>query len=573
MNRPPRASTRLLLAALLATSCAVPSSDRPTAGSTELEAELETALALIEPDMIRGHLQFLSDDLLRGRDTGDVGYELATRYVAAQFARIGLQPIDGASYLQPVELLEAGEDHGSRLEVSGLRFGNADAVFMPDWTGDRPEITGPGVFVGYGLPVEGRDDYGELDVEGAVVFVLSGSPAGWTEDPDRFHYTRLQAEIAYRRGAAAVVQIPTTANTAQAQAGFERRLASPRPVRALADGTAASFRAEVTLGPAAAERLWEAWGLTRDEAIELSEAGTAARTVGGTAGPVTLVRDREVRPGRSWNVMGVLPGSDPAVADEIVLMTSHLDHVGIGEPDEDGDAIYNGAHDNAVGVAKTLAAAEALATLSPRRSIGFLALGAEEGGLLGSWHYVRNSVVPIDNTVAAINQDGGLAAAPPTDDVVAFGDQMSADLRQALAQAAEDNGMRYVVEQTDPFGPSQMLLFRSDHYSFLLAGVPALSPMPGFTIAGDPEAGREQWRDYLARINHRQRDNYDPAWKLESPVNMATLAARLAWDLANAAGMPAMDADAPMSRARRSPEQPWFLGDGSPQPDRPQAPN
>jgi len=252
------------------------------------------------------------------------------------------------------------------------------------------------------------------------------------------------------------------------------------------------------------------------------------------------------------------------VADEIVLMTAHLDHVGIGEPDEDGDRIYNGAHDNAVGIAKMLAAAETLARLSPRRSIGFLALGAEEVGLLGSWRYVHDPVVPIKATVAASYQDGGLAGAPATDDVVVFADQMSSDLRQALATAAEAHGVRYETDKRPPFGPSQMLLFRSDHYPFLLAGVPSFSLMPGFTIDGDPEAGRTLWLDYLARINHRQRDNFDPAWSLESPVTMAALSVRLAWDLANAADLPQMDADAPVSKVRRSPDRPWFFGDDFP---------
>jgi hypothetical protein len=546
-----------VLLALLSTACGTGTDGSRALGVAADEAALEAALARIDPGMIRGHLQFLSHDLLRGRDTGDVGYAIAAQYVAAQFARIGLQPIDGDSYLQPVELLEAGVDRGSSLEVGGLRLGNRDAVFTPDWTAERPAISGEGVFVGYGLPFEGRGDYDGLDVEGAIVFVLGGAPAGWVEDPERFYLTRLQAETAYRRGAAAVVQMPAAAATAQAQAGFERRLAPRRPVRALADGTAASFRAEVSLSPAAAERLWAAWGLTREEVLDQAEAGAPGRAVG----PVTLVRDREVVPGRSWNVMGVLPGSDPELADEIVLMTAHLDHVGIGEPDEDGDRIFNGAHDNAVGIAKTLAAAETLAALSPRRSIGFLAVGAEEGGLLGSWHYVRNPIVPIEATVAAINQDGGLAAAPATDDVVAFGDQMSADLRQALDGAAAAHGVRFEPNKRPPFGPSQMLLFRSDHYSFLLAGVPSFSVMPGFTIDGDPEAGRQLWLDYLARINHRQRDNYDAGWALESPVRMAGLSVRLAWSLANGDTVPGIDADAPVPRVRKSPTRPWFFGE------------
>jgi len=123
--------------------------------------------------------------------------------------------------------------------------------------------------------------------------------------------------------------------------------------------------------------------------------------------------------------------------------------------------------------------------------------------------------------------------------------------------------MTVVADKRPPFGPSQMLLFRSDHYSFVLAGVPAIYLMPGFTIDGDPEAGRELWLDYLARINHRQRDNFDPGWTFESSVKMAGLAVRLAAELANAPAMPAIDDDAPVPRRRNSPTLPWFLRDGA----------
>lgn len=524
-------------------------------GSLET-SNLEAALDRIQPRTIRGHLMFLSHDLLRGRDTGDVGYEIAKEYVAGQFARIGLEPIDGSSYLQPFDLLEAGEDRGSYLEVSGLRIDNSDAVFTPDWLGRRPELSGEGVFVGYGLPVGGRDDYGGLDIEGKIVFRLSGAPAGWEPDPERAFFTRLQTEIAHRHGAAAVVEMQAREPTSEAIDAWARRLEPRRPQRALADGTAASLRTEVTLGPAASERLRRAWGIDREEMLRRSEEGAAARSLG----PVSLVRDREVNPGRSWNVMGVVAGRDAEVSDEIVLITSHLDHVGIGAPDETGDRIYNGTHDNALGTAKLLAAAEAMVALEPRRSVGFLAVGAEEGGLLGSWHYVRDPVFPIEGTVATINHDGGLEGAA-TDDVYAFGDELSADLQRTVALATEQAGLFLQRDERPPFGPEQMLLFRSDQYSFMLAGVPAVYLMPGFSIDGDPERGREMWTDYLDNVNHRQRDDYDPAWSLESPANMAALSVRLAWNLANGQKLPRMDPDGLAVQSRRVPEQPYFLGD------------
>ena len=538
-----------------ATGCAGSVSELGPGG----DAGLETALARIDPRIVRGHMMFLSHDLLRGRDTGDVGYEIAREYVAGQFARMGLQPIDGASYLQPFDILEAGEDHGSSLEVGGLLLKGSDAIFTPDWLDERPEIAGEGIFAGYGLPVDGRQDYGGLDVEGKIVFLVAGWPEGWEADPDRAHLTRLKTEIAHRLGAVAVVELQRRAATPESLAAWEATRNRRRPLRVLADGTAASLRADVVVGPAATERVWGEWGLSREELLQQAEIGVAARALGA----VTITRERVVNRGRSWNVMGVVGGSDPEVSGEIVMITSHLDHVGIGEPDESGDRIYNGTHDNALGTAKMLAAAEAMAMLSPRRSVGFIAVGAEEGGLLGSWYYVRHPVFAIENTVAVINHDGGLSGAA-TDDVQAFGAELSTALEERLDRAAEAAGMFLEREHRAPFGPAQMLLFRSDQYSFILAGVPGLYLMPGFTIAGDPERGRDMWVRYLDNVNHRQRDNFDPAWSLESPANMAALSVRLAWDLANGDGMPRMDADAPVSQTRRSPDQPYFFGDTLP---------
>lgn len=310
---------------------------------------------------------------------------------------------------------------------------------------------------------------------------------------------------------------------------------------ALADGSTSSPRAAVTIGPTASKRLLATWG----ETVEGPTAAGRARP--REVGDVSISRKRERLRSQSWNVVGVVRGRDSGVRSESVVFTAHLDHVGVGEADEKGDRIFNGTHDNALGIGKLLASAEAMARLAPKRTIVFVATGAEERGLLGSHHYVKNSLQL--RPVAAINHDGGLEG-PAADDVFAIGAEYSS-LRTAVETAARQSRMRVSEDLRPPFSPSQALLFRSDHYPFLRAGVPAVYLMDGYAIAGDVERGRAQWTHYLANVNHHQRNNFDPTWTFESPVRMAVLSVRLAWDIANAATPPRMKPN-PWFPARRA---------------------
>ena len=252
------------------------------------------------------------------------------------------------------------------------------------------------------------------------------------------------------------------------------------------------------------------------------------------------------------------PGTDPELRDEVVVFTAHLDHVGIGAPDAQGDSIYNGTHDNAVGVAKVLAAAEAMVGLDMARSVLFLAMGAEEGGLLGSWYYVRNPVFPMEKTVAAINHDGGLDG-QASDDFLAFGEEYST-LGPFLEQAGEEYGTSYERYRIPPFAAAQALLFRSDQYSFLLAGVPGVYLMPGFTVDGNRETNRQAWQYYLDNVNHQQRDNFLPDASWEAPVAMSAMSVYLVRNLANSLSRPEIQPDAPFRKTRASPDAPAFYG-------------
>ena len=358
--------------------------------------------------------------------------------------------------------------------------------------------------------------------------MIPGVPTEWQEDMRLGLLDRTKIHVALDRGARAVVMLKPGSTDAPGPA---------RPM-ALVDGSTPSPRAAVTLGGEATALLLDAWGIDPEQARALAEQGAPALPLGA----VEISRARNVSRLASWNVVGIVPGTDPQLRDEALVFTAHLDHVGTGEPDEEGDRIYNGTHDNALGIGKLLASAEAMARAPARRTTVFIAAGAEERGLLGSWHYVRHPAIPIERTAAALNHDGGLDGAA-TDDFFAFGFEFTT-LEGALGRAAAESGMTLNRDYRPPFAASQALLFRSDQYSFLAAGVPAVYLMDGFSIAGDPEAGRQQWEHYLENVNHQQRDNFDTTWSLEAPAHMARLSVRAAWQLGDSEAMPDMQPNA-----------------------------
>lgn len=516
----------------------LPERSPPGWSSGAVARQRDQALKVITPQLVKSHVQFLSHDLLEGRDTGERGYEIAREYVASQFTRMGARPLSDGSYLQSFEVLVGGEDRGSRLTVDGITIDTSDAAFMPDWTAREPIIRGEGVYVGQGLRADGRDDYDGVDVSGRIVFMIPGVPADWEEDMRLGLLARTKIQVALDRGARAVVMLKPGSTDAPGR---------PRPM-ALADGSTPSPRAAVTLGGEASATLLRAWQIDPDLVEQQAQRGAPALRIGA----VQLSRARNVSRLQSWNVVAIVPGTDPQLRNEAIVFSAHLDHVGTGEPDEKGDAIYNGTHDNALGIGKLLASAEAMVRAPARRTTVFVAAGAEERGLLGSWHYVRQPAIPIERTVAALNHDGGLDGLA-TDDFFAFGVEFTT-LDHALEAAAAETGMVLNRDYRPPFAASQALLFRSDQYAFLAAGVPAVYLMDGFSIAGDPERGRQQWEHYLANVNHRQRDNFDPTWSLEAPAQMARLSVRAAWQLGDSERVPSLTPNALFPSRRGVPE-------------------
>jgi len=509
---------------------------------------VEDAVREISPRLLKSHVRFLAHDLLGGRGTGDIGFELGREYVAAQFERIGLSFSTEDSYYQEVPLLEAEADTGSRLRIGRITIREPDAHFMPDWN-QQGSFSGEAVFVGYGLATHGRNDYGDLDVKDRAVFMLAGAPPEWLKDRERARAAAAKTEIALRKGAAVVIEMHPPSPTTQAMQ--ERRSAPFRHVFALADGTTPRLRPHVRIEDRASARLFSEWGFEG-----LRDGGIADTWKPRSVGSVEIIRKHAVKSVLTWNIIGVIEGSDPELKEESVVFTAHLDHLGITAPDADGDSICNGAHDNALGVAKLLGAAEAMVRLHPSRSVVFAVLGAEEKGLLGSWHYVRHPVYPIERTVANINQDGGREGIA-TEDVILNAVDVS-QLEDVCLEVMRNHGvgvMEFDRAASSPVG------FSSDHFPFLLAGIPAVDLKPGHTIQGDWEIGLADRLKYYRIWRHKPADNFDAkTFTMESAAEMAKRSVWIAWHLTQAAERPGMKRDNMMWRSRHRPEHPYYFG-------------
>lgn len=458
-------------------------------------------------DAVKAHTVFLAHDLLEGRDTGSKGYGIAAEYVASQFLQSGIAPAGTDGYMQSVPLRRRTlEDARLTLQTSGetveLTNGRDVAIdASPLHTLENLDL--PLVFVGWGIsaPELGLDDYRGVDVRGKAVVLMEGAPAS-LPGALRAHYTWIQQKerMAAAAGAVAIVTLKSPARERFSPWERARQL---RPLPALhwhaerADRRPA-VRATVTLSPATASRLFEANGIDLPRLYaDADKNPPRARPLDARLG----IQRRSIHEDiASPNVIGLIAGSDPALKDEFVLVLAHLDHVGIGKP-VDGDAIYNGAIDNAGGVAVMIEAARSLRTRSPKRSVLFVATTGEEKGLIGADYFSAFPTVPLRNIVAAISVDG-LMAFHDFEDIVSLGADHS-NLGEASAAAAAAIGARHVP---DPI-PERGNLALSDQYPFLRAGIPVLFPNPGPRDPATGAAEHPAWTAYETRSYHQPSDD------------------------------------------------------------------
>lgn len=492
------------------------------------------------PAEIRAHVEFLADDLLEGREAGQRGYDLAARYVATRYAALGLTaPVNGSWY-QRVPLLRSRMAGASpaAITIGGRKFVHKESVVMaPSAVATRQAYEGEVVFAGYCIDGEGRDDYAGLDVKGKLVACLSGFPKGMKSDIGA-HLASRKRLMAQERGAVGIVGI----GTRQSQKAFpwDRVLENadePAAAWMRPDGTAYREAPRANLGASlhtpAAEALFA--GAPRTLESILDEADQPGGRPRGFPLPVRVsyTRMSEHEKYESPNVLGLLPGSDPALRNEVVVLMAHLDHLG-PDASRPQDPIRNGAIDNAAGVATLLEVARALVAEpdTPRRSILFAAVTAEEFGLLGSQYLARHPAVKDARVVAVVNLDAPMLLYDFTD-VIAFGEEHST-LGPVLARATARAGVK---SSPDPI-PEQGVFTRSDHYSFVKEGVPAV-----FLVTGFANGGEKHFREYLSTHYHRPSDSIELPIDWKAAAKFARINYEILRDIADAPKRPLWYAD------------------------------
>jgi hypothetical protein len=523
----------------------------------------------IRADALRGHMELLASDALEGREAGTRGYDVAALYVAARFRELGLGEAGTDGYFQPVPLRQAVLVPGSvALTVSGpggeRRFTDADhvAAYPSDREAEQ-RITAPAVFAGYGIvaPEYGRDDYAELDVRGKWV-VLLGGPPPWFPSEVAAHLgsTGEQRARAVARGAVGILFIYTPAF--QARFPFDRLDEVVRePTLDWFDPAArgadtAVLRAFAFTDPTASAALFA--GARRGFDEVMLEAATRAPAGFPLAVTATLERRSTLQRLSSANVAALLPGGDPRLAEEIVAVVGHLDHVGVGAP-KGGDSIYNGALDNASGIAMILEMARVLSAPGqrPRRSVLFVAMTAEEKGLVGSDYFARHPSVGRGRIVGVVNLDGAMPMYEFTD-VVGYGAE-SSTLARSLERAAASMGL---TVSPDPH-PQLSMFTRSDHYSFVRQGVPAIFPQMGNGRAADGRSGNEINQEFAEKHLHEPSDDLSLPLDYAILARYAELLRRFTLEVANADERPLWyegnifgDRFAPDARRAPRPRQP-----------------
>lgn len=510
------------------------------AGSTSLSAADRAAFERVSEQTIRSVTTALSSREMEGRGTATAGGEKAARWLADRWKAIGLAPLgDAGSYLQGIRFVGTTVRPTTQIRAGATTLA-LGTDFVPYLTGgaDSVDITAPILFVGYGAQSAAleRDDLAGVDPTGKIVVLMAGRPASadsakWAQNAG----VQRALPALLMRGARAIlltnVGTPTQPYETVASYMVRRRVAVDA-------GAPQGGPVVVFLGPEGAAKLWRAAGLDFAESKRLADAGEkASREIAPSATlALRIARDRGV----GSNIVGVLRGSDPAVADEAVLYTAHVDAWGLTS---DG-RVYTGAADNALGVAMITAVAEAMAGLpqKPRRSVVFLAVTGEEHGLLGAEYWAAHPTWPLAKVAAGINLDGiGTETYGVVDQIVGWGTDHST-LGPMLREVVEATGNR---NASDPF-PEENIFVRSDHYALVKAGVPALM------LLGAPSdtAWTQRARAWLVGPYHQPGDSISSDWNWNGPRELAAVSLLLGLRVASADSMPKWYPLSPFNKER-----------------------
>jgi Zn-dependent M28 family amino/carboxypeptidase len=501
---------------------------------------------LITAEDIASHIQVLAADSFEGRGTASPAEEKVIQYLTAQFQALGLVPGNGDSWVQQVPLVEITANPQAVLTVVGATGGARFPYgrgFMA-WTKrvvPAASVVGSElVFVGYGIvaPEYGWNDYRDLDVRGKTVVILVNDPGYVTRDSTLFEGTTMtyhgrwtyKFEEAARQGAAGALIVHETGPAGYPWEVVQGSWSGPQYDLVRDDNNRSRVAVEGWIPDSTAREIFRLAGQDFDSLKARATRRTFAAVRLGVRASIRL--DNTIRRTTSRNLLALLPGTEQR--DEFVVYTAHWDHLG-RDPSLPGDQIYNGALDNASGTAGLLALARAFAAAEPRprRSVLFLAVTAEERGLIGSAYYATHPVHPLNRTVGVINLDG-LNIWGRTRDLTIIGYGKS-ELDDYVDAAARAQG-RHV--RPDP-EPEKGFYYRSDHFSFAKQGVPALFPDAGVEdLAHGEQWARQQRDEYTAERYHKPGDQYNPAWDLSGGVEDLRLFLAVGYRLANQTTFP-----------------------------------
>jgi Zn-dependent M28 family amino/carboxypeptidase len=516
---------------------------------------------------LRAHIKFLSDDLLEGRGTGAKGGETSALYIAEQFEALGLKGAGAkGSFWQPVSLVGVKADPKTELRINGRE--KAEAFKFADefvaFTGAQTEhvsVNAELVFVGYGIDSSEQkwNDYKgpAEDYRGKVLVMLVNDPPATKAEPDLFGGRRLtyfgrwtyKFEEAARRGAAGVILLHTNESAGYPWSVVRTSNGSWRfDIARIAGDKTPFLKVRSWMTDDAARRMMGLAGQNLDELRRQAALRDFKPIKLGLN--VSLELNSEVKRVEAPNVAAILTGRDPKLRDEYVVFSAHWDHLGIGAPDKTGDTIYNGALDNASGVASVLEIARVLANLPvaerPRRSILFLIPTAEEQGLIGAEWYSKHPLVPIAKTAANINLDS-MNILGPTHDFVPLGAERSS-LKAVVEALAKERGLRI---SPDP-RPEQGSFYRSDHFPFAKVGVPSISLKEGDDYVGRPKGwGEKKFREYNEAHYHQPSDEYRDDWDFRGMIQEAEFALAIGRRVADMNAMPRFNADDEFAKAGR----------------------
>ncbi|WP_287817893.1 M28 family metallopeptidase, partial [Idiomarina sp.] len=480
------------------------------------ETKSQTIDVSADETNLRAHLEFLADDDLKGRQTGSEGHEIASNYIVSEFKKLGLEPAgDDGSFYQRIPFRKstlkensASMSFESNGEVVEFEFPK-QFITGPSHYSEKDEISAPMIFVGYGMeaPEFGLNDYDGLNVDGKIVVMLTGRP-GFLPSEEGAHLANIKTDIARDKGAVGIITLHTPVREKTRK--YETSVYYTKTPRmtwlgpnGLPKGEEQQLMGSAYLDDEPAAQLFANAPTELSKIFEQIEEDPDFSPKGfELEGTVTLARESRHEEITSPNVAAVLPGSHDTLKDEYVVYTAHSDHIGVIKDMSREDNINNGAMDNASGVSVMLETARLFVESGQEfdRSIMFLSVTAEEKGLLGADYFANNPTVPLSSIVANVNLDMPVLLYDFAD-IIAFGASHST-LGETVSKAAK----QFDTEQSPDPMPEQAIFTRSDHYTLVKKGIPAVFLMTGFNSRTEGEDGGEVWGKFFAEHYHKPSD-------------------------------------------------------------------